>query len=68
MVTDPPKALRVKHPSDSTSSEQEVIRYTKKLAQIFGLNEQNAEVYSVSEEIRALVKRLDDYYSQHKKL
>ena len=34
-----------KHPSDSTHSEQEVIRYTKKLAQIFGLNKQNAEVY-----------------------
>ena len=34
-----------KHPSDSTHSEQKVIRYTKKLAQMFGLNEQNAEVY-----------------------
>jgi len=27
-------------------SEQEVIKYTEKLAQIFGLNEQNAEIYS----------------------
>ena len=33
------------HSSD-ISSEQEVIRYTKKLAQIFGLNEKNAEVYT----------------------
>jgi len=56
------------HSSD-ISSEQEVIRYTKKLAQIFGLNEQNAEVYSaLSGENRALEKKLDDYYSQHKKL
>jgi hypothetical protein len=63
MVTDQ------KHPSDSISNEQEVIRYTKKLAQIFGLNEQNAEVYTaLSSENRALVKRLDDYNSQHKKL
>src|SRR6266516_2713720 len=58
-----------KHSSDSTASEQEVIRYMKKLAQIFGLNEQNAEVYSaLSSENRALEKRLDDYYSQHKEL
>jgi phage host-nuclease inhibitor protein Gam len=56
------------HSSDA-SSEQEVIRYMKKLAQIFGLNEQNAEVYTaLSSENRALVKRLDDYHSQHKKL
>ena len=56
------------HSSDA-SSEQEVIRYTEKLARIFGLNEQNAEVYTVlSSENRALVKRLDDYYSQHRKL
>ncbi|PKK55228.1 hypothetical protein RhiirC2_803022 [Rhizophagus irregularis] len=33
-----------KHSSDP--NEQEVIRYTKKLAQIFRLNEQNAEVYT----------------------
>ena len=38
MVTDQ------KHSSDSTPSEQEVIRYTEKLAQIFGLDKQNAEV------------------------
>jgi len=58
-----------KHSSDSIASEQEVIRHTKKLAQIFGLNEQNAEVYSaLSSENRALEKRLDDYYSQHKEL
>src|SRR3989337_1624466 len=54
-----------KHSSD-ISSEQEVIRYTEKLAQSLGLNEQNAEVYSaLSSENRALKKRLEDYYSQH---
>ena len=58
-----------KHPSDSIASEQEVIRYTKKLAQIFGLNEQNAEVYSaLSSENRALKKQLEDYHSQHNTL
>src|SRR2546423_3603394 len=63
MVTDQ------KHSSDSIANEQEVIRHTKKLAQIFGLNEQNAEVYSaLSSENRALEKRLDDYYFQHKEL
>src|SRR5216110_3091586 len=58
-----------KHSSDSIANEQEVIRYTKKLAQIFGLDEQNAEVYTaLSGENRALAKRLNDYHSQHKKL
>src|ERR1044071_5824131 len=53
-----------KHSSDP--SEQEVIRYTEKLAQSLGLNEQNAEVYgALSSENRALKKRLEDYYSQH---
>ncbi|RGB21734.1 hypothetical protein C1646_785075 [Rhizophagus diaphanus] len=57
-----------KHSSDSIASEQEVIRYTKILAQAFGLNEQNAEVYSVlSSENRALAKGLDHYCSRHKK-
>src|SRR5436190_10818908 len=56
------------HSSD-ISSEQEVIRYTKKLVQIFGLNEQNAEVYSaLSGENRALKKQLEDYHSQHNTL
>src|SRR2546430_2446710 len=56
------------HSSD-ISSEQEVIRYTKKLAQIFGLNEKNAEVYSaLSGENRALKKQLEDYHSQHNTL
>ena len=58
-----------KHSSDSIASEQEVIRYTKKLAQSLGLNEQNAEVYSVlSGENRALKKQLEDYHSQHNTL
>ena len=55
--------------SDSTHSEQEVIRYTKKLAQIFGLNEKNAKVYTVLfGENRALKKQLEDYHSQHNTL
>jgi len=58
-----------KHSSDSIASEQEVIRYTKILAQAFGLNEQNAEVYSaLSSENRALKKQLEDYHSQHNTL
>ena len=56
------------HSSDA-SREQEVIRYTKILAQIFGLNEQNAEVYSaLSGENRALKKQLEDYHSQYNTL
>ena len=51
------------HSSD-VFSEQEVIRYTEKLAQSLGLNEQNAEVYSaLSSENRALKKQLEDYHS-----
>ena len=58
-----------KHSSDSTPSEQEVIRYTKILAQTLGLNEQNAEVYSaLSSENRALKKQLEDYHSQQNTL
>src|ERR1044072_6700009 len=57
------------HSSDSIASEQKVIRYIKKLAQIFGLNEQNAEVYSVlSGENRALKKQLEDYHFQYNTL
>src|ERR1043165_7867720 len=62
MVTDQ------KHSSDA-SREQEVIRYTKILAQAFGLNEQNAEVYSaLSSENRALKKQLEDYHFQYNTL
>src|SRR5271170_6079912 len=54
------------HSSDAGFQGDQVIRYTEKLAQIFGLNEQNAEVYSVlSSENRALKKQLEDYHSQH---
>jgi len=57
------------HSSDSTHSEQEVIRYIKKLAQIFGLNEKNAEVYiTLFGENRALKKQLEDYHFQHNTL
>ena len=63
MVTDQ------KHSSDSIASEQEVIRYTEKLAQMFGLNEQNAEVYSaLFGENRALKKQLEDYHFQYNTL
>ncbi len=62
MVTDQ------KHSSDA-SSEQEVIRYTEKLAQAFGLNEQNAEMYStLSGENRALKKQLEDHNFEYIKL
>ena len=56
------------HSSDTTK-EQEVIRYIEKLAQMFRLNEQNAEVYNaLSGENRALKKQLEDYHSQHNTL
>ena len=59
MVTD-------RNHSSDVSSEQEVIRYTEKLARIFGLDKQKAEMYSaLSGENRALKKQLEDYYSQH---
>ena len=55
--------------SSDASREQEVIRYTKILAQSLGLNEQNAEVYSaLSGENRAIKKQLEDYHSQHNTL
>ncbi|RGB22686.1 hypothetical protein C1646_775700, partial [Rhizophagus diaphanus] len=57
------------HSSDSTSTEQKVIRYTKILAQAFGLDKQNAEVYSaLSSENRALKKQLENYHSQQNTL
>ena len=34
-----------KHSSDSIANEQEVIRYTEKLTQSLGLDEQNARAY-----------------------
>ena len=62
MVTDQ------KHSSDA-SSEQEVIRYTEKLAQAFGLNEQNAEMYStLSGENWALKKQSEDHNFEYIKL
>src|SRR6266513_1464719 len=62
MVTDQ------KHSSDA-SSEQEVIRYTEKLAQAFGLNEKNEEMYStLSGENRALKKQLENHNFEYIKL
>ena len=56
------------HSSD-VSSKQEVIRYTEKLAQIFGLDKQKAEMYSaLSGENRALKKQLEDYHFEYIKL
>src|SRR6266480_2658458 len=56
------------HSSD-VSSEQEVIRYTEKLAQIFGLDKQKAEMYSaLSGENRALKKQLEDYLTLERRV
>lgn len=53
-----------KYLSDSIPSEQEVIKYTGKLAQIFRLNKQNAEIYSaLFGGNRVLKKQLEDYHS-----
>jgi CII-binding regulator of phage lambda lysogenization HflD len=55
MVTDQ------KYLSD-VSSEQEVIRYTEKIAKLFGLDEQNAGVYkALSRQIWRLEKQLENY-------
>ncbi|RIA89694.1 hypothetical protein C1645_738438 [Glomus cerebriforme] len=63
MVTDQ------KHSSDSMPTEQEVIRYTEKLTQMFGLNKQNTGVYkALFEQILALEKRLEDYHFEYVKL
>src|SRR2546429_9297171 len=63
MVTDQ------KHSSDSTPTEQEVIRYTEKLAQMFRLNEQNGGAYKAhSGQILAIEKRLEDYHFEYVKL
>ena len=57
------------HSSDSTPTEQEVIRYIEKLAQIFGLDKQNAEAYSALSSIReALKKQFEDCHSQNNTL
>src|SRR6266542_4749774 len=57
------------HSSDSIASEQEVIRYTEKTAQLFGLDEQNVRAYkALSGQIWALEKRLEDYHFKYVKL
>ncbi|GBC45498.1 uncharacterized protein OCT59_013426 [Rhizophagus irregularis] len=56
------------HSSD-VSSEQEVIRYTEKLAQSLGLDEQNTRAYkALSGQIWALEKKLEDYHIKYVKL
>ncbi|RIA93023.1 hypothetical protein C1645_819958 [Glomus cerebriforme] len=57
----------LQHSSDNYVSSAQ--NYTIKLAQIFGLNEKNAEVYTVlSGENRVLKKQLEDYHSQYNTL
>ena len=57
-----------KHSSD-VSNEQEVIRYTEKIAKLLRLNEQNARVYkALSRQIQELEKKLDDYHSEYNSL
>ncbi|CAG8727976.1 4442_t:CDS:1, partial [Racocetra persica] len=55
-----------KHSSDNTLTEQEAIRRTEKIAQIFELYEQNSKVYNMLfGEIGVLAKKLDDYHSEY---
>jgi hypothetical protein len=55
--------------SSDISSEQEVIRYTEKLVQSLGLDEQNTKAYkALSRQIWALEKRLEDYHFKYVKL
>ncbi|PKC51760.1 hypothetical protein RhiirA1_483052 [Rhizophagus irregularis] len=49
------------HLSDSTPTEQEVIRYTKILVQAFGLDKQNAErVKKLERSVKSLETELED--------
>ncbi|CAG8734125.1 22775_t:CDS:2 [Dentiscutata erythropus] len=58
-----------KHSSDSAPSEQDASRRIEKIIQLFGQDEQNAGAYrALSGEIRALEKKIEDYYSWHKNL
>ncbi|CAG8495862.1 1818_t:CDS:2 [Diversispora eburnea] len=61
-----PNLAPSEHRPVTSTSEQKVIRYAEKLARIFGLDKQNAEVYStLSREIRALAKKLNDYHFEY---
>ena len=58
-----------KYSSDSIASEQEVIRRTEKIAQLFELDEQNARAYKAfSGQIWMLEKRLEDYHFKYIKV
>ncbi|CAG8800120.1 11737_t:CDS:1, partial [Dentiscutata erythropus] len=58
-----------KHSSDSTLNVPEDTRYIEKIAKLFGLDEQNIEVYKVLfGQIWELEKKLKDYYSKYEKL
>ena len=55
--------------SSDVSSEQKVIKRTGIIAKLLGLDEQNLKVYNVlSEEIRALAKKLDNYHFEYNSL
>ncbi|RGB26764.1 hypothetical protein C1646_770016 [Rhizophagus diaphanus] len=55
--------------SSDISSEQEVIRYTEKLAQSLELDEQNTRAYkALSGQIWVLEKRLKEYHIKYVKL
>ncbi|CAG8820765.1 4871_t:CDS:1, partial [Dentiscutata erythropus] len=58
-----------KHSSDSTLNELEDTRRIEKIAKLFGLDEQNIEVYkALFGQIWKLEKKLKDYYSKYEKL
>ncbi|RIA95205.1 hypothetical protein C1645_734250 [Glomus cerebriforme] len=55
--------------SDSTHSEQGVIRHTENIAKLLGQDKQNVEAYkALSGQIWALEKRLEDYHFEYVKL
>ncbi|CAG8516066.1 9369_t:CDS:1 [Racocetra persica] len=58
-----------KHSSDGTLNEPEDTRRIEKIAKLFGLDEQNIEVYkALFGQIWELEKKSEDYYSKYKKL
>ncbi|CAG8577099.1 13067_t:CDS:2 [Racocetra persica] len=58
-----------KHSSDGTLNEPEDTRRIEKIAKLFGLDEQNIEVYkALFGQIWELEKKLEDYYSKYEKL
>ncbi|CAG8819508.1 28886_t:CDS:2 [Gigaspora margarita] len=63
------EALRHSPENHASPSDRYTIHDSSSSTWIFGLDEQNAKVYSVlSREIRALDKKLDNYYSEYNSL